>query len=79
VQLLSRYTYLDLLDGNPPLTPTSGGARAGRQHDITLGVNWYMTSQVWIMLNYVWTHIDSAQPGASGDVQGIGVRVHVDF
>ena len=29
IQLVARYTYLDLISGNPVLTPTSGGARAG--------------------------------------------------
>src|SRR5262245_6469774 len=44
VQLVARYTFLDLVDGTPVLTPTSGGARAGRQQDVTLGVNWYINS-----------------------------------
>lgn len=79
VQLLARYTYLDLVDGTPVLTPTSGGARAGRQHDLTLGVNWYLNSQTIFMINYVATHIDSVVPGASGNIQGIGCRVHIDF
>ncbi len=79
VELVARYTYLDLVDGDPVLTPTSGGARAGRQHDVTLGVNWYLNPQVWIMVNYVRTHVDSVVAGASGDLQGIGCRAHVDF
>jgi phosphate-selective porin len=79
VQLLARYSYLDLVSGNPVLTPASGGARAGRQHDVTLGATWYINSQTWVMLNYVWTHIDSVAPGASGDFQGIGCRLHLDF
>jgi phosphate-selective porin OprO/OprP len=79
VQLVARYTYLNLVDGDPVLTPTSGGARAGRQQDFTLGVNWYLNSQTWFMVNYVATHIDSVVPGASGNIQGIGCRVHIDF
>jgi phosphate-selective porin OprO/OprP len=79
VQLLARYTYLDLIDGTPVLTPTMGGARAGRQHDVTLGLNWYLNSQMWIMINGVATHIDSVVPGASGDIQGVGCRLHLDF
>jgi phosphate-selective porin OprO/OprP len=78
VQLVARYTWLDLVSGDPILTQTSG-ARAGRQQDITLGVNWYLNPQVFVMTNYVWTHIDSTVPTASGDFQGFGVRVHVDF
>ena len=79
VQLVARYTFLDLVDGTPVLTPTSGGARAGRQHDVTLGVNWYLNSQTWIMLDYVATHIDSVVPGADGNIHGIGCRLHIDF
>lgn len=79
VQLLARYTFLDLVDGAPVLTPTSGGARAGRQHDLTLGVNWYLNSQMWVMVNYVATHLDSVAPGASGDIHGVGCRLHIDF
>jgi phosphate-selective porin len=79
VQLLARYTYLDLVDGDPVLTPTSGGARAGRLHDMTLGVNWYFNSQMWFAVNYVATHIDSVVPGADGDVHGAGCRLHLDF
>jgi phosphate-selective porin OprO and OprP len=78
VQLVARYTYLDLISGDPVLTQTSG-ARAGRQNDITLGVNWYLNPQVWVMVNYIWTHIDSIVPGASGNFQGVGVRMHFDF
>lgn len=79
IQLLGRYTYLDLVDGTPVLTPTSGGARAGRQHDLTLGCNWYLNSQTWVMFNYVATRINSVVPGADGNIHGIGCRLHLDF
>jgi phosphate-selective porin OprO/OprP len=79
IQLVARYTFLDLIDGAPTLTPTSGGARAGEQQDVTLGVNWYLNSQTWFMLNYVATRIDSVVPGANGDIHGIGCRLHLDF
>jgi phosphate-selective porin OprO/OprP len=81
VQLLARYTYLDLVSGTPPLTPssTSAGAQAGKQQDVTLGVNWYLNPQTIISCNYVWTHLDSVIAGASGNVQGFGVRLHFDF
>jgi phosphate-selective porin OprO and OprP len=79
VQLLARFTYLDLVSGSPALTPTSGGARAGTQRDLTLGVNWYLNPQTFLALNYVFTHLDSVVPGASGDIHGVGVRLHLDF
>jgi len=79
VQLVARLTYLDLMSGSPTLTPTSGGARAGTQRDVTLGVNWYLNPQTHIMLNYVWTRVNSIVPGASGDIHGFGTRLHFDF
>lgn len=79
VQLVARYTYLDLVSGDPILTPGGGGARAGRQHDGTFGINWYINSQTWFLVNYVATHIDSATPGADGDIHGLGCRLHLDF
>lgn len=80
VQLLARYTYLDLVDGQPVLAPpATGGASAGIQQDLTLGANWYLNSQVWIMLNLVLSHINSVVPSASGNFQALGARVHIDF
>ena len=32
-----------------------------------------------IMINGVVTHIDSVVPGASGNIEGIGCRFHIDF
>jgi phosphate-selective porin OprO/OprP len=79
VQLVARLSYIDLVSGSPVLTPTSGGARAGTQRDVTLGVNWYLNPQTFFMVNYVWTRVHSIVPAASGDIHGIGVRMHFDF
>jgi phosphate-selective porin OprO/OprP len=81
VQLLARYTYLDLVSGSPTLTPasTSSGAQAGVQQDVTLGVNWYLNPQTIVSCNYVWTHLASIVAGASGSIQGVGIRFHFDF
>jgi phosphate-selective porin OprO/OprP len=79
VQLVARYTCLDLTAGSPVLSPKSGGARAGIQQDVTVGLNWYLNPQVVVMLNGVWTHLSSEVPGASGDLQYAGVRFHFDF
>jgi phosphate-selective porin OprO/OprP len=77
-QLVARYSYLDLVSGDPVFTP-SAGARAGREQDITIGLNWYLNSQTEFMINYVFTHIDSVAPGLSGNFQGLGCRFHLDF
>lgn len=78
VQLLARYSFLDLVSGNPVLTPASG-ARAGVENDMTLGVVWYLNPETNIQLNYVRTYINSVVRGASGDFDALGVRVHFDF
>jgi phosphate-selective porin OprO/OprP len=81
VQLLVRYTYLDLVSGSPTLTPvsTASGAQAGIEQDVTVGLNWYLNPQTIISCNYVWTHVNSVVAGASGNIQGVGVRFHFDF
>lgn len=78
VQLISRFTYLDLEGGSPVISP-SQGARAGITTDITLGANWYLNPQTVISVNYVHTNIASIAPGHSGGFDGLGVRVHFDF
>jgi phosphate-selective porin OprO/OprP len=79
VQLVARWSCLDLVSGSPTLTPTAGGARAGMENDVTLGVNWYLNQQTVVSVNYVTTHINSVVSGASGNIQGIGTRLHFDF
>jgi len=81
VELVARLTYLDLVSGTPPLTPAApdAGSRAGRQRDVTLVINGYLSPQTRFMVNYVVTDIDSVVPGASGQIQRIGTRMHFDF
>ncbi len=78
LQVLCRYSYLDLAGGTPVLTP-SAGAQAGIEQDITLGLNWYLNPQSVIMINYITTKINSVQPGLSGRFDGLGFRLHFDF
>jgi len=78
VQLLARYTYLDLTGGKPIFTRTAG-AGAGVENDLTLGVAWYMTPQSNVQLNYIHTNIMSVLPGASGNFDALGIRFHYDF
>lgn len=77
VQLLCRYSYLDLASGDPVLTTTSG-AGAGREDDFTLGLAWYLNSQTNLQVNYVYTKLQYVN-GTSGDFHGLGCRVHLDF
>ena len=77
VQLICRYSYLDLASGQPVLTPSSG-TQAGWENDITAGFDWYINSQVHFMVNYVYTRLDYVNH-TSGNIQGLGCRLHVDF
>lgn len=77
VQLVCRYSYLDLASGDPVLTSTSG-AEAGVENDITAGLDWYINSQVHFVVNYVYTHLDYVD-NTSGNINALGCRVHVDF
>ena len=77
VQLICRYSYLDLVSGEPVLTPSSG-AQAGRENDITTGVDWFINSQVHFIVNYVYTHLDYVNQ-TSGQIHGLGCRLHLDF
>ncbi len=77
VQLICRYTYLDLASGQPVLTPSSG-AQAGWENDVTAGVDWYINPQVHFMVNYVYTHLDYVN-NTSGNINGLGCRLHLDF
>jgi len=45
VELLLRYSELDLNDG-----PIQGG----KEHDVTLGANWYLTQHFKFQANYIW-------------------------
>jgi phosphate-selective porin OprO/OprP len=78
IELVARYTYLDLVSGDPVLTQTAG-ARAGVENDMTLGINWHLNPNSRLMINYVTTWIRSVDPTASGMFQGLGVRLHFDF
>jgi phosphate-selective porin OprO/OprP len=65
-----RYDHVDV---------NSGLVEGGRLDSITLGLNWYLNPNARIMLNYVWTEQNVANPAADGSFSAFGVRVHYDF
>lgn len=77
VQLICRYTYLDLASGSPVLT-SSSGVQAGWENDITAGLDWYINSQVHVIVNYVYTRLAYVD-NSSGIINGLGCRFHLDF
>ena len=53
-------------------------SQAGWENDITTGFDWYINSQVHFIVNYVYTHLDYVN-GTSGNINGLGCRLHLDF
>ncbi len=73
VDFMLRYSYLNLLAGQA--TSFQGiGARAGEEHDVTLGLNWQWNPMAAVRINYVRAHVNSIYSNASGDRQGLGIR-----
>lgn len=68
VELLARYSHLDLNDGV---------IQGGRQNDWTLGANWYLTSHFKFQANYVW--VDAKRLGVKRDPNVFELRAQVHF
>jgi len=83
VELAARYSFLDLNDEM---------LRGGEEQDVTLGVNWYLYSNVRLMLNYVYADVKDtgstlfdkmANPtrlgGVSGSIHTAQARAQIEF
>jgi phosphate-selective porin OprO/OprP len=68
VELLARYGELDLDDG---------GIAGGRQRDLTLGVNWYLTTHFKFQAN--WVQVKADKGLLSGDPDVMEVRAQLQF
>jgi len=68
VEVAARYANLDLNDS---------GVNGGELDDITLGLNWYLNSNMRIMLDYAMTDIDTA--GADGTLDALLLRFQADW
>lgn len=51
IELALRYSELNLNDG---------GVSGGRQHDWTVGLNWYLGEHLKLQANYVWAHANDS-------------------
>jgi len=47
--LLARYDEVDLTDA-------SADVRGGREHNWTIGANWYILTHFRVQANYIWVH-----------------------
>jgi len=69
-ELAARYTNLDL---------SNSGINGGVLDNITLGVNWYLTSNSKIQWNYDFTHRTEVGGTSNGDIHAFGMRFALDF
>ncbi|PPU88644.1 OprO/OprP family phosphate-selective porin [Xanthomonas euvesicatoria] len=68
VELTARYSRLNLEDNN---------VHGGRQHDTTIGANWYLTSHFKFQANYSW--VDSSRNGVHETPHVMELRAQVQF
>lgn len=68
VELLARYSALDLDDRS---------IRGGRQHNVTLGANWYLTQYFKFEGNYLWARASRQGVQQSPDI--VELRAQVAF
>lgn len=74
-ELAARYSYLNLNDG-----PVEGGVMQG----LTVGLNWYLNTNLKLQFEYVddqrWNRNGGSPPGNNpGTVQGFGIRCQAFF
>lgn len=70
LELAARYSHLDLNDS---------GVRGGIQNDVTLGANWYLYSNLRLMLNWVHAQRAHSREGNGGRADIVEGRVSLDF
>lgn len=63
-ELVARFSYLDFLDADTPLGPSSQAVGI-QLPESTFGVNWYLADHVRLMFNYVYAVPDEPNTGAS--------------
>jgi phosphate-selective porin OprO/OprP len=68
----ARYCYVDLND-------PSQGVNAQTYHDITLGLNWYLTINTKMQFNYILAYRDFPSEDNQGAANIFAVRFHHDF
>jgi phosphate-selective porin OprO/OprP len=69
-EVIYRYSFLDLNDQ---------GINGGLLTEHTLGLNWYLNPNVKFQWSYVHANRDVPVPLRRGDVDGFGMRIHLDF
>ncbi len=70
VEVAARYDFLDL---------NNKDVRGGSEHNVTLGVNWYISQQVRLSANYIRASIHPAQDKTKRNLDIIGLRCQLRF
>ncbi len=74
LEVAYRYSYMDL-SANGAATSTQGGIR----NNSTIGLNWYPTSTVKFMANYVWSHGTAKPTVVDTNYNAFQLRAQIDF
>ena len=72
-EVASRFSYLNMNDAN---------VRGGREANVTVGLNWYLYSNVRMELNYVFANVLSTGEvlgTADGEVNAVMARAQIEF
>ena len=73
-ELALRYSHLnlDFHSGLAGTAATADAVRGGEQNILTLGVNWYVNSNVKLMLNWLHVDVDRLNPAGVGNLTPFG-------
>ena len=70
-QIAARFSRLKVLN--------QAGENAGNIRDISVGLNWYLYSNLRLMANYIYSDVDNAVELADGNANIFQMRAQVDF
>jgi phosphate-selective porin OprO and OprP len=80
-ELAARVSYINLVDNfltGQSIASQPSAINGGKQTNITLGVNWYVNSNMRFMLDYVHGEFDKANPTAAAGAP-LGSEIGTDF
>lgn len=73
-ELALRYSYIDLnfQEGIAGAAAAADSVRGGEQSILAAGINWYLNSNVKLMLNYLHVDVDRLNPAGPGNLTPFG-------
>jgi phosphate-selective porin OprO/OprP len=76
-EVAARYSSLDLSEAADPADPEA--AEHLKMDDITVGLNWYMSSYARVMFNYIMSSVKDADDEEMGKANALTARMQFDF